>query len=239
MQNNGKYTYLSEKKKNCEKCFAVLVDPDKCTDKHLDVLIEKGIEADIDCFFFGGSLLVSSSLDDALLRIRKETDIPTYLFPGSSLQLSYKADALLFLSLISGRNPELLIGKHVETAPFLKMSPLEIIPTGYMLIDGGVPTAVSYISNTQPIPKNKDQIAMATAMAGEMLGMKLIYMDAGSGAEIPISDSMISMVSQTISIPTIVGGGIQDPQTAYAKAQAGADVVVVGNAIEKDANLIK
>jgi putative glycerol-1-phosphate prenyltransferase len=144
----------------------------------------------------------------------------------------------LYLSLISGRNPELLIGQHVISAPFVKKSGLEIIPTGYMVIDGGAPTTVSYISNASPIPADKNDIAMCTAMAGEMLGMKLIYMDAGSGARKPITETMIERVANNISIPLIVGGGITDPEKAYRNCKAGADVIVVGNAIEKDSSIM-
>ena len=152
--------------------------------------------------------------------------------------MSYKADAILFLSLISGRNPELLIGNHVLAAPFLKLSPLEILPTGYLLVDGGVSTTVGYISNTMPIPSSKPDIAVCTAMAGEMLGLKLMYLDAGSGAINHVPFEMVTAVSQTIDLPVIVGGGIKKPESAYGMAKAGADVIVVGNAIEKDANLI-
>ncbi|WP_315818331.1 geranylgeranylglyceryl/heptaprenylglyceryl phosphate synthase [Paraflavitalea speifideaquila] len=161
------------------------------------------------------------------------------LFPGSPSQISRFADALLYLSVISGRNPELLIGQHVISAPFVKQSGLEIISTGYMVIDGGAPTTVSYISNTAPIPADKNEIAMCTAMAGEMLGMKLIYMDAGSGARRPITESMIEKVSQVIETPLVIGGGITNPEKAYLNCKAGADVIVIGNAIEKDASLIK
>jgi putative glycerol-1-phosphate prenyltransferase len=141
--------------------------------------------------------------------------------------------------LISGRNPELLIGQHVVSAPFVKQSGLEIMPTGYIVIDGGAPTTVSYISNAAPVPADKNEIAMCTAMAGEMLGMKLIYMDAGSGAKRAISENMIEAVAKNISVPLIVGGGIIEPEKAYLNCKAGADVIVVGNAIEKDASLIK
>jgi putative glycerol-1-phosphate prenyltransferase len=171
--------------------------------------------------------------------MKSKSNIPAILFPGNSFQLSYKADAILFLSLISGRNAELLIGNHVISAPFLKVSPLEIIPTGYMLIEGGVMTSVQYMSNTNPIPNTKPDIAMCTAMAGEMLGLKQIYMDAGSGAQKPVSAEMITAVSSTISIPLIVGGGIKSPEQASINVAAGADVIVVGNAIEKDPSLIK
>jgi putative glycerol-1-phosphate prenyltransferase len=146
---------------------------------------------------------------------------------------------LLYLSLISGRNPELLIGQHVISAPFVKQSGLEIISTGYMVIDGGAPTTVSYISNALPIPSDKNEIAMCTAMAGEMLGMKLIYMDAGSGAKRPINESMIEKVARCIEVPLVIGGGIIDAEKAYLNCRAGADIIVVGNAIEKDGAMIK
>ncbi|MCR6720454.1 MAG: geranylgeranylglyceryl phosphate synthase family protein [Chitinophagaceae bacterium] len=149
------------------------------------------------------------------------------------------ADALLYLSLISGRNPELLIGQHVVSAPAVKQSGLEIMSTGYIVIDGGAPTTVSYISNAAPVPADKNEIAMCTAMAGEMLGMKLIYMDAGSGARRAITESMISSVAKSIQSPLIIGGGITDPEKAYLNCKAGADVIVVGNAIEKDPQLIR
>jgi putative glycerol-1-phosphate prenyltransferase len=153
--------------------------------------------------------------------------------------LSPYADALLYLSLISGRNPELLIGAHVVSAPKVKASGLEVISTGYMVIDGGVATTVSYMSHSAPIPHNKNGIALCTALAGEMLGMKLIYMDAGSGAQRPISEAMIQTVSEQVSIPIIVGGGITEPEMAYRACCAGADMVVVGNAIEKNPSLIR
>jgi putative glycerol-1-phosphate prenyltransferase len=171
--------------------------------------------------------------------IKKNCSIPVVLFPGSPDQITPKADALLYLSLISGRNPELLIGQHVVSAPFVKQSGLEIIPVGYMLIDGGSPTTVSYISNTHPIPSNKKDIALCTAMAGEMLGLKLIYMDAGSGAKTPISTEMIQYVSKHIKIPLVIGGGITSAEKAKENCMAGADIIVVGNAVEKDPSLIE
>lgn len=233
------YKTLLEAKKENKKKFAVLIDPDKLKTGHIDTILELAQTSPVDCFFIGGSLIVNDVLDECIARIKETTHIPTILFPGSSRQLSWRADALLFLSLISGRNPELLIGKHVESAPFLKISPLEIISTGYMLIDGGVPTSVSYMSNTYPIPSSKDDIAVCTAIAGEMLGMKLIYMDAGSGAIKPISASMIHAVSHAIDIPLIVGGGINTPEKALENAKAGADIIVVGNALEKSPHLVR
>ncbi len=232
------YDSLLAAKQEGKKKFVVLIDPDKVRLGNMQEVLRLATEAQVDYFFIGGSLVVNNMLDQCLQSIRKHCDIPMILFPGNSFQLSYRADAILFLSLISGRNAELLIGKHVITAPYLKVSPLEILPTGYMLIDGGVPTTVSYMSNTQPIPANKDDVALCTAMAGEMMGLRLMYMDAGSGARNPISESMIEAVSNTISIPLIVGGGIRTPEKALANVKAGADVIVVGNAIEQNPQLI-
>jgi putative glycerol-1-phosphate prenyltransferase len=232
------YNEITQAKKDGKKKFAVLLDPDKVRLGQLDKILKLSIDANVDYFFIGGSLIVNDMLDELLKLIKQKCKIPTILFPGNSIQLSYKADALLFLSLISGRNAELLIGKHVITAPYLKLSPLEIMSTGYMLIDGGVDTTVTYISNTRPIPAAKDDIALCTAVAGQLLGMKLIYMDAGSGAKNPISTSMIESVSGAIDIPLIIGGGIRTPEKAEENVKAGADVIVVGNAIEKDPELI-
>jgi phosphoglycerol geranylgeranyltransferase len=239
MTNNGLYSQFHEAKQMGQKKFVVLIDPDKVRLGKISKVLETSVEAGVDFFFIGGSLVVNDMLDYVLKSMKELCNIPMILFPGNSFQLSYKADGLLFLSLISGRNADLLIGKHVITAPFLKISPLEIISTGYMLIDGGVMTSVQYMSNTMPIPSTKDDIALCTAMAGELLGLKQIYMDAGSGAKNPISESMIQTVSSGINIPLIVGGGISTPEKAAANAKAGADVIVVGNAIEKDPGLIK
>jgi len=238
MTSNTIYQQFLDAKNNGEKKFVVLIDPDKVRLSKIQKVLELSIEAGVDYFFIGGSLVVNDMLDYVLKSMKEMCHIPMILFPGNSFQLSYKADGLLFLSLISGRNADLLIGKHVITAPFLKMSPLEIISTGYMLIDGGIMTSVQYMSNTNPIPANKDDIALCTAMAGELLGLKQIYMDAGSGAKNPISESMINIVSSAINIPLIIGGGISTPEKAAANAKAGADVIVVGNAIEKDPQLI-
>lgn len=236
---NVLYKELIEKKRNGQKSFAVLIDPDKVDVAVLNQLISLSVGSQVDYFFVGGSLVISDHLDECIQQIKKNCDIPVVLFPGSPSQVSSYADALLYLSLISGRNPELLIGQHVISAPLVKKSGLEIISTGYMVIDGGAPTTVSYISNASPIPADKNEIAMCTAMAGEMLGMKVVYMDAGSGAKTPITESMIEKVARYIDVPLIVGGGITDPEKAYLNCKAGADIIVVGNAIEKDATLIK
>lgn len=240
MTDRHLYHDLCEAKKAGEKKFAVLLDPDKVRLKNMDRAITLAVECGVDYFFIGGSLVVNNMLDQLLSNLRERSPhIPQILFPGNSFQLSYRADALLFLSLISGRNADLLIGQHVISAPYLKISPLEIISTGYILIDGGVPTTVQYMSNTYPIPAAKDDIAVCTAMAGELLGLKMMYMDAGSGAQKPISESMIEAVSTAISVPLIVGGGIRTAEKAAANVRAGADVIVVGNAIENDPELIR
>ena len=233
------YNSITERKRTGKKSFAVLIDPDKVNNNNMGQLIELALAAKVDYFFVGGSLVISNYLDECLQLIKKSCSIPTILFPGSPSQVSKYADALLYLSLISGRNPELLIGQHVVSAPAVKKSGLEIMPTGYMVVDGGAPTTVSYISNASPLPADKNEIAVCTAMAGEMLGMQLIYMDAGSGAKLPITESMIEHVSKAIQVPLIIGGGIIEPEKAYLNCKAGADVIVVGNAIEKDASLIR
>ncbi len=230
---------LTEAKAAGQKKFVVLIDPDKVRLGNMDQVLDLAVEVGVDYFFIGGSLIVNNALDQCLLAIKERCKIPMILFPGSSLQLSWKADAMLFLSLISGRNADLLIGNHVIAAPYLKLSPLEIMPTGYMLMDGGSPTSVLYMSNTRPIPTHKDDIAVCTAMAGEMLGLRLMFMDAGSGAQVPVPEHVIESVSGAISIPLIVGGGIRTPELVAANVKAGADVVVVGNAIEKDPGLVR
>lgn len=238
MSQPGIYHKMALARKHSKKLFAVLIDPDKMKMSGIDEIIRTAIESRIDFFFIGGSLIVSDMLDKCISAIKSACDIPVVLFPGNSYQLSYRADGILFLSLISGRNPELLIGNHVLAAPFLKLSALEILSTGYLLIDGGVATTVSYISNTQPIPAAKPDIAACTAMAGEMLGMKLIYLDAGSGALRPVPAETIQAVAGAVDAPIIVGGGIRSPEAAVNAAEAGADIIVVGNAIETDPGLI-
>lgn len=235
----GIYQQIVNSKQAGQKSFAVLIDPDKVRPAEIPALVQLAQDARVDYLLVGGSLVISHHLDECIQAIKSLTDIPVILFPGSPSQISRYADALLYLSLISGRNPELLIGQHVISAPFVKQSGLEIMSTGYMVIDGGAPTTVSYISNASPIPSDKNEIALCTAMAGEMLGMKLIYMDAGSGAKTPIRESMISAVAAQITVPLIIGGGISDPEKAYRNCRAGADLIVVGNAIEKDPGLIR
>ena len=232
------YNHITKSKKAGKKLFAILVDPDKQDANTLLNTIEKAKLAQIDFFFVGGSLLTNDSLNSCIRTIKLNCDIPVVLFPGNAMQVNDKADGILFLSLISGRNADMLIGKQVITAPILKQSSLEVLPTGYMLIDSGKPTTASYMSNTIPIPADKNAVAACTAMAGQMLGLKLIFMDGGSGAQNPISEKMITAVRQAVDCPIIIGGGISDGEKAIANCNAGADIIVVGNAIEKDETLI-
>ena len=232
------YNHILVSKKEGKKLFALLIDPDKQDKSALISVIEQAKSAKADFFFVGGSLLTNDSLDSCLSTLKEHADIPIVLFPGNAMQVNDKADGILFLSLISGRNAEMLIGKQVITAPILKQSSLEVLPTGYMLIDSGKPTTVSYMSNTTPIPNDKNAVAACTAMAGEMLGLKLIFMDGGSGAENPISEQMIAAVRQAVDCPIIIGGGISSGDKAIINCKAGTDIIVVGNAIEKDENLI-
>lgn len=230
------YTTIQKNKKKGKKLFAVLIDPDKFKPAETIKLAES---ANVDFIMVGGSILTNGNFNKCIQTIKKQTKIPIIIFPGNNLQISKDADGILLLSLISGRNSDLLIGKHVISAPILKSSSLELLPTGYMLIESGKQTAALYMSSSSPIPYDKDDIAMCTAMAGEMLGLRIIYMDAGSGASNCVSSKMIKKVSQNIHIPLIIGGGINTVEKAIKACKAGADIIVVGNAIEKDSSLIK
>ncbi|HWZ21639.1 MAG TPA: geranylgeranylglyceryl/heptaprenylglyceryl phosphate synthase [Cytophagaceae bacterium] len=232
------YTSLQEKKLKKQKSFAVLLDPDKLDESACKRMVKLGVENKIDYFFVGGSLLTDDSLSRTIAIVKAESAIPVVIFPGSNTQICNEADAILLLSLISGRNADALIGQHVIAAPILKQSGLEILSTGYMLVDCGKQTTVSYISNTTPIPHDKPAIAACTAMAGEMLGLKLIYLDGGSGALNPVGTDMIRLVRKSVEAPIIVGGGINTREKAYNALMAGADLIVVGNGIEKNPELL-
>ncbi len=237
MQNNLLNSFGNIKAKN-KKAFAVLLDPDGLSEERLSELLAMSTQSKVDYFFVGGSLITHYVVEQSIRMIKEQSNVPVILFPGNSLHISPLADGILFLSLISGRNPEFLIGQQVVAAPLLKASGLEVMPTGYLLVDGGRPTTVSYISNTNPIPHNKPAIAACTAMAGEMLGLKLMYLDAGSGAENVVSSEMVSAVRKAVDTPLIVGGGINSVEKAQHLLEAGADVIVVGNGIEKDISLL-
>jgi putative glycerol-1-phosphate prenyltransferase len=231
------FDLINHKIKNNKKLFALLIDPDHHHKESLKDLINKANQALVDLIFIGGSLL-DCAIDPSIQFIKKHTSIPVILFPGSLLQLSSQADGILLLSLISGRNPDLLIGNHVAAAAYLKKSNLEILPTGYMLIEGGKTTSVEYMRNTKPIPADKPDIAVATALAGEMLGLKLIYLEAGSGAKTSLTTQMISQVKNNITIPLIVGGGIKSPGDIQRIVSAGADIIVSGTAMEQDPEIL-
>lgn len=220
------------------KSLAVLIDPDKVEMRGITDLVKRYVDAKVDYFFVGGSLISGNNFFVLVEALRRQPEIPVIIFPGSNLHIHSDADGLLLLSLISGRNAELLIGQHVVAAPILKNSGLEILPTGYMLVESGKPTTVSYISNTLPIPSDKEDIAACTAMAGEMLGLKLIYLDGGSGALRPVPSRMISAVKRSVECPLIVGGGIKDPNAAEQAWEAGADVIVIGNGLEENQEIL-
>lgn len=225
----------SEKKRG----LAVLLDPDNMADAaERKRIISMTAQCGVDLFLVGGSLMTEDNLDACFKDIKAYSDIPAALFPGSPVQLKKGADAVLFLSLISGRNPDLLIGQHVIAAPIIKQYGIEAISTGYMLVDCGQSTTASYISGTQPLPFDKPEIAAATAMAGEMLGQSIMYLDGGSGAKKPVSAAMISAVSRSVSAPLVVGGGIRTSEQADAAYEAGANLIVIGTAFEENPDLI-
>jgi len=231
---------IKERKRSGDKMLAVLLDPDSYQDP------KKLIEAtslcninQIDFIFIGGSLVTHNRFDEFVTEVKEYTNIPIVLFPGDNTQVSSHADAILLLSLISGRNPEYLIGQHVKAAVKLKKSNLEIIPTGYMLVDGHSNTSVSYVSQTIPIPRQKHQIAVSTALAGEQLGMQLIYLDTGSGAKLTVEKGMITEIKKHIKAPIVIGGGVKDTIHLNNLFDSGADIVVVGNIFEQNARLIE
>lgn len=220
-----------------EKSVALLLDPDKSDADSLNKILEIATDYKTDYILAGGSLTFNS-IENLIGSIRNSCNIPVILFPGNLLQLSQKADAILLLSLISGRNPELLIGNHVIAAPYLRNVKEKLIPVGYILVGSGKKTAVEYISNTEPIPSDKPEIVVATALAGEMLGLHMIYLEAGSGAENPVPFNIIDSVRKNISIPIAVGGGLKNADQIKSAFEAGANLVILGNSCEKNPQLL-
>lgn len=218
--------------------LAVLIDPDRLSGTELLKLIQLSTTSKVDFFFVGGSLLLESRFEKTIEIIKAHSSIPVVIFPGNSYQVSTQADAILFLSLVSGRNPEYLIGQQVLAAPSVRQAGIEVIPTAYLLIDGGRISTTSYMTQTIPIPNDKPDIAVATVMAGEMLGMKAVYLEAGSGAKNTVSPRLIKAVRENTSLPLIVGGGIASAASAEEISEAGADIIVVGNTLEKEPELM-
>ncbi|MFC1511765.1 geranylgeranylglyceryl/heptaprenylglyceryl phosphate synthase [Candidatus Latescibacterota bacterium] len=226
------YEYLLNVRKEKGAGFLILVDPDRASRPKMRDLVRAYEEAGVDAILVGTSLMMADGFDEYVGIIKDSVSIPVIIFPGEKSQVTRKADAILFLSLLSGRNPDLLIGEQIKSAPIVRAMGLEAIATAYLLIDSGRITSVEYMSNTRPIPSDKPDIAVAHALAAEIFGMKLVYLEAGSGAEKPVPDDMIRAVSSSIDIPVIVGGGIRSPETVAGKVEAGASFVVVGNHLE-------
>ncbi|WP_026712582.1 geranylgeranylglyceryl/heptaprenylglyceryl phosphate synthase [Flavobacterium daejeonense] len=236
MKNNTIYQEILQAKLVRKQLLAILLDPDKIVWESLPELILKINQSPATHVFIGGSLVGNSILDALIQQIKKDCTLPVVLFPGDVSQISNHADGILFLSLLSGRNPDYLIGHQVKAAPILKKLQLEIIPTGYILIESGSQTAVERVSQTKPLDSNNLDLVLATALAGEMLGNKLIYLEAGSGAQKAVSQEIIKLVAQNTNIPLIVGGGITDRKGIQKAYDSGADLVVIGTAFERDNN---
>jgi putative glycerol-1-phosphate prenyltransferase len=230
------YSQIIQAKRNNQKLLAILLDPDKIDLNTVAELISKIDQSPATHIFIGGSQVENNILDELIVQIKQNCDLPIFLFPGNPSQISDKADAILFLSLISGRNPDYLIEHQVKAVSVLKQTQLEIISTGYILIESGTETAVERVSKTQPLDRNNLDLALATAQAGEMLGNKLIYLEAGSGAKQAVPLKMIALVAQNVEIPLLVGGGIVDLQGIQNAYDSGADLVIIGTAFENDNN---
>ena len=227
-------------KENRNKGIFVLLDPDRTSRKEMVEFLKNITSREkVKGIFVGTSLMFSVDFDSFVKKVKKHSKVPVIIFPGSSLQVSKFADAILFLSLISGRNPELLIGEHVRVAPLIKQLEVEAIPTGYMLIDAGKISSVEFISNTKPIPRNKPDIAVAHAMAAELLGLKVLYLEAGSGAPVPVPQEIIQAVRESVALPLIVGGGLRKREDVEKAFASGADYVVVGTAFEEGNNFLE
>jgi phosphoglycerol geranylgeranyltransferase len=230
---------ILDAKSKGKKLLAILLDPDKIVMENLDGLILKINQSPATHIFVGGSIVKAIILEDLIARLKQKTNLPVVIFPGDPSQISPQADAILFLSLLSGRNPDYLIEYQVQAAPILKKTNLEVISTGYILIESGNETAVARVSKTKPLNRENFDLVLATAQAGEMLGNKLMYLEAGSGAKNAVPLKMIQLIAQNIEIPIIVGGGITDLQGIQMAYKAGADLVVIGTAFENDSHFFE
>ncbi|MBF4493920.1 geranylgeranylglyceryl/heptaprenylglyceryl phosphate synthase [Flavobacterium sp. MR2016-29] len=230
---------ILEAKKEGQKLLAILLDPDKIVWEKLDHLLFKINQSPATHIFVGGSIVKTAIIEDLIASLKLKTNLPVVIFPGDPSQISPQADAILFLSLLSGRNPDYLIEYQVQAAPILKKTNLEVISTGYILIESGNETAVARVSKTKPLNRENFDLVLATAQAGEMLGNKLIYLEAGSGAKNAVPLKMIQLISQNIEIPIIVGGGIVDLHGIQNAYNAGADLVVIGTAFENDSHFFE
>ena len=219
--------------------YIVLIDPDKKNNDNIEDIVEKGNRSNVDAFFVGGSLIMDSKYESRVKSIKSNSDIPVILFPGGVNQINSYFDAMLFMSMISGRNPHYLIGEQVISAPIIKDLGIETISTGYILIDGGVQSMVQVMSDTNPIPMDRIDAIIAHALAAQYLGMKLIYLEAGSGATNSINDDIIKSVSEVINIPLIIGGGLRDPEIVSAKVNSGASIIVTGTIAEEDPSIMR
>ena len=228
------YQNILSAKKERKKLVAVLIDPEKMDLKNITRFLKKVHNSIATHIFVGGSTDINNESENLVLAVKKETNLPVVLFPGDVSQITNKADGILFLSLLSGRNPKYLIDQQIEAAPILKKTSLEIIPTGYILIDGKKETATQKVSNTKPISQENTTLILDTSLAGEFSGKKLIYLEAGSGATEVVSDIIIKQVSKIISVPLIIGGGIRSKKQLEKAFTAGADLVVIGTAFEND-----
>ncbi|MDG2358003.1 MAG: geranylgeranylglyceryl/heptaprenylglyceryl phosphate synthase [Polaribacter sp.] len=228
------YQNILSAKKERKKLVAVLIDPEKMDLKNITRFLKKVHNSIATHIFVGGSTDINNETENLVLTVKKETNLPVVLFPGDVSQITNKADGILFLSLLSGRNPKYLIDQQIEAAPILKKTNLEIIPTGYILIDGKKETATQKVSKTKPISQENTRLILDTSLAGEFSGKKLIYLEAGSGATEVVSDIIIKQVSKIISVPLIIGGGIRSKKQLEKAFTAGADLVVIGTAFEND-----
>ena len=232
------YNYLEKVINEKGAAYVVLIDPDRKNESSLEARVESANQNNVDVLFVGGSLMMDGKCNDRVRRIKEVSTIPVVFFPGGVSQLNSHYDAMLFMSVISGRNPHYLIGEQTIAAPLVKDLGIETIPTGYMLLDGGAGSTVEIMSGTRPIPMNRSDVAVAHALAGQYLGMKLIYLEAGSGAKEPVSESLVRQVHEAVDVPLIVGGGIRTPEMAGERVKAGASIIVTGTVIEEGSTLM-